>query len=137
MASLLTPYLSFNGNARDALEFYRDVFGGELDITTFGSLGHPDTPEADLVMHGRLETAAGFTMMGADTPPGMTFAPAAGITMMLSGDDTETLHASWAKLAEGGIVGTDLAKQVWGDEYGDLVDRFGTPWGFNISAGGE
>ncbi|KQY57267.1 MULTISPECIES: VOC family protein [unclassified Nocardioides] len=136
MASLLTPYLSFDGNAREALEFYRDVFGGELDINTFGSLGHPDAPEADLVMHGQLETAAGFTMMGADTPPGMTYEAPAGITVMLSGDD-ESLRTQWARLADGGTVGTELATQVWGDEYGDLVDRFGTPWGFNISARSE
>jgi hypothetical protein len=68
VVSRLNPYLSFDGDARQALEFYREVFGGELVLNTFGAFGSPDAPGADKIMHGMLETPSGFTLMGADTP---------------------------------------------------------------------
>ena len=75
MASKLNPYVSFDGNAREALEFYRDVFGGELNVNTFGDFGNDTGGEADKIMHGQLETDAGFTLMAADNPPGQDFTP--------------------------------------------------------------
>ena len=75
MASLLTPYLSFRNDARQAMEFYQQVFGGELKVNTFGEYGMAGTPDADLIMHGQLETPSGFTLMGADTPAGMDYTP--------------------------------------------------------------
>jgi PhnB protein len=73
MASRLNPYISFNGDARDAMEFYRSVFGGELSVSTFGEFGQPDGPGSDTIMHAQLETPAGFTLMASDTPPGMDY----------------------------------------------------------------
>ncbi|MGI8691908.1 MAG: VOC family protein, partial [Geodermatophilaceae bacterium] len=61
MASRLNPYISFAGNARQAMEFYKDVFGGTLTLNTYGEFGAQDAPEADKIMHGMLETAGGFT----------------------------------------------------------------------------
>ena len=58
MASRLNPYLSFKDNARQALEFYRSVFGGNLAVMTFGEMGMPDAPEANNIMHGMLEPTA-------------------------------------------------------------------------------
>ena len=58
MTSRLNPYLSFNGDAREAMEFYRSVFGGDLNVSTFGESGMPDGPGADKVMHAQLETPA-------------------------------------------------------------------------------
>ncbi len=52
MVSRLNPYLSFDGDARPALEFYKEVFGGDLTLNTFGSFGQPDTPDSDKIMHG-------------------------------------------------------------------------------------
>ena len=89
MTSRLNPYISFKDNARQAMEFYQQVFGGELSINTFGEYGQADTPIADLVMHGMLETPNGFTLMGADTPPGMDYTPGTTMTVSLSGDDAE------------------------------------------------
>ena len=133
MASRLNPYISFNGNARDAMEFYRSVFGGELNVSTFGEFGQPEGSEADKVMHAQLETPAGFTLMASDTPPGMEYsAPNSTITVSLSGDDAD-LRAYWEKLADGGTVVMPLEKQMWGDEFGMCVDRFGVPWMVNIT----
>ncbi|CAM3880044.1 VOC family protein [Kibdelosporangium persicum] len=131
MASRLNPYISFNGDARQAMEFYASVLGGELDLRTFGEFGMADTPQADQIMHGQLETPSGYTLMASDTPPGMEYNPGTNVTISLSGDDPE-LREYFAKLAEGGTVTVPLEKQMWGDEFGSLVDRFGINWMVNI-----
>ncbi|MFI5955981.1 VOC family protein [Cryptosporangium sp. NPDC051539] len=134
MASRLNPYLSFRGNAREAMEFYRSVLGGELNLMTFGQFGGAAGADADQIMHGQLETPAGYTLMGSDTPPGMSYHPGDNFTVSLSGDDAEELRGYFAGLAEGGTVQTPLEKQMWGDEFGALTDKFGVPWLVNIGA---
>lgn len=133
MASRLNPYLNFAGDAKQAMEFYRSVFGGNLTVNTFGEYGESGTPHADQIMHARLETENGLTLMASDTPPGMSHEPGNTITVSLSGDDDELLHGYWDKLSDGATVHVALEKQVWGDEYGQLVDRFGVPWMVNIT----
>ena len=103
MASVLNPYLNFNGNARQALEFYNGVFGGNLNVSTFADFGTPkDAPDADKIMHGQLETAAGYTIMAADTPPGMEYQGMHGFGVSLSGDDGDTLRGYWEMLTSQG-----------------------------------
>lgn len=133
MASRLNPYISFAGDARDAMAFYEGVFGGTTTLSTYGEFGGHDTPQADQVMHGMLETDRGFTLMGADAPPGMEHNPGDNIAISLSGDDAEELRGYWEKLSQGGTVSMPLEKQMWGDEFGMCVDRFGIPWMVNIS----
>ena len=132
MSSRLNPYISFAGNAREAMEFYQRVFDGSLTLNTFGEFGPPDAAGADKIMHGQLETENGFTLMGADTPPGTEHEPGNNIAVSLSGDDAEQLRGYWAKLAEGGAVSVPLEPQMWGDEFGMCVDQFGTGWMVNI-----
>ncbi len=133
MASRLNPYISFANNAREAMEFYQGVFGGTLTLNTFGDFGGADgSPFADNIMHGQLETGSGFILMGADTPPGVDHNPGNNITVSLSGDDADDLHAYWDELAADGTVTVPLEKQMWGDEFGSCVDRFGIPWMVNI-----
>ena len=88
MASRLNPYLNFNGNARQAMEFYREVFGGELTITSFAEFGM-EGPDADRVMHSQLETDAGYTLMAADVHEHMEYQPMAGASVSISGDDAD------------------------------------------------
>jgi PhnB protein len=133
VASRLNPYVSYRDNAREALEFYKDVFGGNLSINTFGEYGDPDAPEANNVMHGQLETDQGFTLMASDTPPGMDFNPGNNITISLSGDDEQELRGYWEKLSEGANVTMPLEKQMWGDVYGQCTDKFGVQWMVNIA----
>ncbi|MBW0102821.1 VOC family protein [Pseudonocardia sp. KRD291] len=135
MASRLNPYLSFRDDARPAMEFYREVFGGTLTLSTFGEFGNDDPAVADKVMHAQLETPSGYTLMGADTPPGMEYTPGSSITVSLSGDDAEQLRGYWKKLSASGTVTVELEKQMWGDEFGACVDRFGTAWMVNIGTG--
>lgn len=133
MVSRLNPYLSFGGDARQALEFYKEVFGGDLRLNTFGEAGQQDTPFADKIMHGMLETPNGFTLMGADTPPGMDHTPGDNFSVCLSGDDETELRGYWEKLSAGGSVSVPMEKQMWGDIFGMCTDRFGIPWMVNIS----
>ena len=133
MASRLNPYISFDGNARQAMEFYKDVFGGNLTINTFGEYGDKDAPGADKIMHGQLETDRGFTLMGADNPPGMDYRPGNNMSVSLSGDDGDLLRDYWQKLSDGGTVSVPLEKQMWGDEFGMCMDRFRVAWLVNIS----
>ncbi|OLT14511.1 hypothetical protein BJF78_18790 [Pseudonocardia sp. CNS-139] len=132
MASRLNPYVSFDGTARQAMEFYADVFGGELTLHTFGEYGAPDAPEADKIMHGQLETPSGYVLMASDVPPGMAYNPGDNIVVSLSGDDADELRGYFERLAEGGTVSVPLEKQMWGDEYGACSDRFGLSWMVNI-----
>jgi PhnB protein len=131
MASRLNPYLNFNGNARQAMEFYASVFGGTLNLNSFGEYG-AQGPDADRIMHGMLETDQGYTIMGADVTSEMDFHAPAGFSMSLSGDDAELLRGYFGKLSAGGTVTMPLAKQVWGDEFGMCVDQFGVSWLVNI-----
>lgn len=134
MASRLNPYISFKDTARQAMEFYREVLGGELNVMTFGDTGMPaDAPEATLVMHSMLETPAGYTLMAADTPPGMEYSPGTNMSVSLSGEDADVLTGYWNGLSASGTVTVPMEKQMWGDVFGMCVDQFGITWMVNIT----
>jgi PhnB protein len=134
MPTRLNPYLGFRDNARQAMEFYRSVFGGELTLSTFAEFQASEDPaEADKIMHGQLETAKGYTLMGADTPNSMEYTPGGSITVSLSGEDEEELRGYWDGLSQGGTVTMPLEQAPWGDSFGMLVDQFGVSWMINIA----
>jgi PhnB protein len=132
MGSRLNPYVMFDGNAREAMEFYKGVFGGDLSLNTFGEYGAPEPTVADKVMHAQLETDRGFTLMASDPPPGVDRQPGNNISISLSGEDAGELRGYWEKLSMGGTVTMPLEKQMWGDEFGQVVDKFGISWMVNI-----
>lgn len=132
MTCRLNPFIYFDDTARQAMSFYRDVFGGNLAISTFDEFGRADSPDANKVMHAQLETLKGFTLMASDTPQGMAFKPGANMSVSVSGDDSADLHGYWEKLSERGTVTVPMEKQPWGDEFGACVDRFGISWMINV-----
>jgi len=134
MGSILNPYVSFDGSAREAMEFYRSVLGGELKLNTFGESGVPGG-DPDKIMHAQLTSDAGYTIMAADTPPGMEYVPGGNFSISLSGDDGERLRGYWDGLSAAGTVIMPLEKQAWGDEFGMVADQFGINWMVNITAG--
>ncbi|WP_217213516.1 VOC family protein [Streptomyces sp. AC550_RSS872] len=136
MASRLNPYITFAGDARQAMEFYKDVFGGTLVLNTYAEFGQTDTPMADKVMHGMLESPGGLTLMGADTPTD-DHRPGNNIAVSLSGDDDAELRGYWEKLSAGASVTVPLEKQMWGDVFGMCTDRFGITWMVNIAGEGR
>ena len=130
MQATLNPYISFNGKAREAMEFYTSIFGGELTISTFADQHVPDAP-ADGVMHAQLAVDGTPIIMGSDGMDGKSFG---GFSLSLSGSNAEELRGYFQKLAEGGQVTKPLEKESWGDEFGMVTDKFGIAWMVNISA---
>src|SRR5690606_21300192 len=109
MTVRLNPYLSFGNEARQAMEFYQSVFGGELAVSTFADFGMSDDPsEADKVMHSMLEAPNGLVLMGADTPSNMEYIAPAGVSISLSGDDEAALRGYWEALSASGTVAEPL-----------------------------
>jgi len=140
VSAQLNPYLSFRDNAREAMEFYQSVFGGELTSQTFAEFGMPgiSEDEADRVMHSQLETPAGFTLMGSDTPSSMPTPPdASNITISISGSESDEIRGYWDGLADGGQVSVPLDQAPWGDYFGQLTDKFGVGWLVNIAGSGS
>ena len=137
MTAQLNPYLTFPGTAREAMTFYKDVFGGELTMNTFGEFG-AEGEGNDGIMHAQLEAPGGMVLMASDTAPGQGEGFRAGdhMSVSLSGDD-EALRGYWDGLSQGATVTMPLEKQMWGDEFGMLTDRFGISWLVNIGTGGD
>jgi PhnB protein len=135
MNSQLNPYLSFKDNARQAMEFYKSVFGGELTVSTFKEFHASNDPKEDnKVMHAMLKAPNGIVFMASDTPNHMKYDPGTRISMSLSGDDQRELTGYFEKLAAGGTTMMPLAKAPWGDTFGMCADKFGVPWLVNITA---
>ena len=138
MAVSLNPYLGFRGDAREAIEFYHSVFGGDLRVSTFKEFNASQDPaEDDLVMHAQLSTPDGLMLMASDTPNRMPYNPGDNFSVSLSGgtEDDGRLREYWEKLAEGGQVLEPLELAPWGDAFGMVRDRFGTTWLVNIAGG--
>jgi PhnB protein len=134
MTVRLNPYLSFRDNAREAMEFYHSVFGGELALSTFAEFQASEDPaEQDKIMHGMLETEDGVVLMGADTPNSMEYTPGGGYSVSLSGDEEARLRGYWDALSSSGTVTMPLETAPWGDTFGMCVDRFGVSWLVNIA----
>lgn len=126
-------YLNFNGTCKQAFEFYKETFGGEI-VAMFT---HADTPICDqvgpdwqeLIMHARL-VVGGAVLMGSDAPPEM-YAPAAGLWVSAQVDSAEDAERIFAALAEGGDVRMPIQETFWAVRFGMVTDRFGTPWMIN------
>jgi PhnB protein len=134
MSSTLNPYLNFRGRAREAMDFYAAVFGGEPTRSTFAEFQVSQDPaEAEWIMHSQLTTDAGFTLMAADVPAHMELKEGSNISVSLSGDDEGELSGYFEKLLDGGTVIEPLSKAPWGDSFGMGIDKFGIQWLVNIS----
>ena len=126
----LNPYLFFKGQAREAMEFYRTVFGGELSMQSRAEVGMKDD-QPDWLIHCRLE-GGDARLMASDTE--QASAEARKIELSLMGDDERRLREIFAKLSAGGSVESPLKKEFWGDTFGKLTDRYGVIWMVNINA---
>lgn len=137
----LDAYIFFKGNCREAMEFYKNVFGGDLKVQTYGETSGDMPSEMvkhiagheDKVMHALL--SGGVTrLMGSDSTNPAPFGRSA-ISLSLSGADEETLQEVFDKLAKSGKIDQPLEKAPWGDTFGALTDKYGIEWMVNINAG--
>jgi PhnB protein len=137
MPSRLNPYIGFRDNAKEAMEFYQSVFGGELTRSTFAEYQVSDDPaEQDKTMHAQLDTPGGMVLMAADTPNSIDYQAGGNVSVSLSGDDEDELRGYWNRLVDGGIAAMPLEKAPWGDSFGMCVDKFGVTWMVNIAGSG-
>jgi PhnB protein len=135
MTTRLNPYLNFRDTAREAMDFYQSVFGGELTSSTFGEFQASDDPaEQDKIMHSMLITDNGLVLMASDTPNRMDHTPGTNFSISLSGEDDAELRGYWEKLSAGGTITMPLNQAPWGDTFGMCVDKFGISWLVNINA---
>ncbi len=137
MQTKLNPYINFKNNARQAMEFYHGVFGGDLKMQTFKEYHASQNPsEDDLIMHAELDGNDCMTLMASDTPSGMEYRPGTNVSLSLSGDSTfeEQLKTIFDKLSRGGKITQPMEKAIWGDIFGMCTDKFGINWLVNIAA---
>ena len=130
----LSPYLVFNGNCKEAMEFYHTAMGGEVELHTFGEYNMPGTADEmkDKIMHAMIKNDS-LSFMGSDAVSS-DYIIGNNISLSIAGTDGERLKKLWEGLSEGGKVTMPLAKQVWGDEFGMFTDKFGMNWMINITA---
>lgn len=129
----LEPYIFFKGNCREAMEFYKGVFGGELEITEADPEQLGDMPNKDWfkgkIMHCTLK-GGDITFMASDS---LKASPEAKkISLSLGGSDEAKMRQIFDQLSAGGKVSMPLKKQFWGDIFGSLMDRYGIEWMMNI-----
>jgi len=137
LAMSVEVYLMFNGNSREAVHFYKEVFNAEEPkIMTYGDA--PDGPPEminektkDLIMHTRL-IINGSTVMFSDTFPGADYTVGNNITLAYISNDSEELKAIYEKLKDGGNVLMELQETYWSKLYGQVIDRFGIQWQLNL-----
>ncbi|CAL9562839.1 hypothetical protein SUDANB121_04691 [Nocardiopsis dassonvillei] len=136
MAITTTAHVNFRGDARAALEFYRSVFGGDIAVITYRDAHSvTDEAEADQVMWGRVESAAGFRIMAYDVPGRTGWNPGEKpFFVSVRGDSVEEVTGYWEALAEGATVVQPLGASGWARVYGMLEDRFGLTWVLDVPA---
>ena len=134
MKATLNPYLLFNGQTKAAMEYYHAILGGDLTVQTFADAGMSHSEDdKDLVIHAQL-TNEDIVIMGSDGGTDHHIEFGNNVALSVVGSDEEALTEVFQKLSDGGKVDLPLAKQFWGDIYGQVTDKFGQHWMVNITA---
>jgi PhnB protein len=151
MTITTTTHLNFRGTARQALEFYQSVFGGEVTLATYADVGTAaDAPGSDKVVFGQIVSPDGIRLMAYDVPgqDDPDAAVTAGATRRENGatltdrtffqslraDSLDELTRYWSSLADGAEVIEPLASSAWSAGFGMLTDRFGVTWVLDVQA---
>lgn len=126
----IVPYLTFDGNGREAMEFYAEVFDAQLDA--FDAAQMPDCPEANKgkLMHGRLHTGA-VELMASDNLSGQPTIMGNNVWVSVDCSSVEEQQRFFTMLSAGGEVSMPLQDTFWGAHFGMLIDRFGVRWMLN------
>ena len=130
----IVAYLTFDGNCREAMGFYKDAFGGTLSVTTVGespAFAQLPSQSRDHVMHAELKSDS-FSLMASDNLGGAQIKVGSAISLMLYCTSEVEIRSVYPKLAAGGTVNSELKIEFWGSLYGDITDRFGIRWMLNF-----
>ncbi|WP_153127069.1 VOC family protein [Peribacillus tepidiphilus] len=130
----VTPYLTFDGNAREAIEFYKEVFEGEVvEIQTFGEADFPTPPEVDdRVMHAKFKKDELFIMV-SDVLLGQSIEIGNNISLALELESEEEIQKLYDRLSQNGTVLMELQDTFWGAKFAKVKDRFGIIWDLNYT----
>ena len=130
-----TAHLNFRGDAREALDFYHTVFGGDKAVVTYGDAGAAQDPSAaDEVMWGQVLSEDGFHVMAYDVPSYLGYQPGENAYFVsVRGDSAEEVKPLWERLSDGATVVLPLAPAHWSPLYGMLKDRFGVVWVLDVA----
>ena len=128
----LVPYLHFDGEAEEVLNYYKDAFDGEiLLINRYGDSPMQVSEDwKNKIVHARLKFGENLIMV-SDSHNGQLAKKEGNIQLSVEVDDEKKMEQVFNKLAEGGKVTMPLAKQFWGATFGMLQDKFGVNWMFN------
>lgn len=136
MATKLISYVNFDGNAREAAEFYHSVFGGKLELTTFADFESEEMPvdeqDKNKIMHGFLRGDSGIELMLSDTPSTMEYQEGSRISLAINSDHEADGRALWEKITEGGTITMPLVPSMWNSIFGMFTDKFGVSWMLDI-----
>ena len=131
-----TTHINFDGQAREALDFYAAAFGGQVAAMTYGQMGASDDPAwAERIVFGQVSTAAGFRVMAFDVWPGQPYDQGSNaFYVYVHGDDAAEVERYWSVLSEGAEIRQPLAPSAWAPLAGQLRDRFGVVWALDVAA---
>jgi PhnB protein len=127
----LIPYLSFTGNCREAMTFYRDCLGGQLELQTFAEAPMSEGMPAEMrekILHSALNSDT-MVLMASDAMQGQPSVAGGAITLCLNTDEAGEFKALFAKLGAGGTITQPMSEEFFG-WYGALTDRYGINWMF-------
>ncbi|MGE8077526.1 VOC family protein [Peribacillus loiseleuriae] len=130
----ITPYLNFNGNAKEALEYYKVIFEGEiLGIQTFGEADFPTPPEADdRIIHAQFKKDDLFFMV-SDTFPGNSIEIGNHISLTVDFEDEAEIQKVYERLIQNGTIHMELQDTFWGAKFAKVKDPFGMIWDLNYT----
>jgi PhnB protein len=137
MTLAVTTHLNFCGEARAALDFYKQVFGGEQTLVTYAGMGQPELGvSADHIIWGQVVTDDGFRIMAFDVRAGQDHSPGANaFYVSLRGTSADEIQQRWAALADGAVILQPIGPAAWSPLYGMLTDRFGVIWVVDVDPG--
>lgn len=134
----VNPYLNFDGNTEEAFEFYRSVFGGELQITRYKDLADDmgaSNEDLNKIANVALPLGDNAVLMGTDVLESMGQKVTAGnnFAITLETDSIEEAEELFNQLSEDGEIQMPLMETEWAEKYGDFIDRFGIHWMVNYT----
>lgn len=131
----IVAYLYFGGNCREAMTFYQQCLGGELQMQTIGEspMGEQaSAAEKEKILHAHLEKSA-LELLASDMFGSEEAVRGNTTSLCLDCSSEEEVRTLFANLSAGGKVGHPLQEEFWGAIFGELTDKFGVNWMFNYN----